>query len=52
MQNLHDSHVIALAQYEEEMDAIAWNESCEAMNEAEGRWVDNGCSNTENYDYE
>jgi hypothetical protein len=52
MKTLHDSHVVALAQYEEEMDAIAWDESCELMNEAEGRWVDNGCSNIENYDYE
>jgi hypothetical protein len=47
MQNLHDAHVVERDGY---MDAIAWEESCDVMREAEGRWVDNGCSNIENYE--
>ena len=30
---------------EDDYDAREWADSCAAMNAAEARWVDNGCSN-------
>jgi|GEM_PF-5793451 len=38
---LHDAHVVF---YYEWLDAMAWNDSCRAMRQAENAWEDNGCA--------
>lgn len=38
---LHDAHVTF---YYEWLDAMAWNDACEAMRKAEQAWEDNGCA--------
>ena len=39
MNDLMDDHV---TDYYDYLSAMDWRESCEAMNAAEGRWLDNG----------
>ena len=39
MNDLMDAHV---TDYYDYLSAMDWRESCEAMNAAEGRWLDNG----------